>query len=167
MAYELAQVNIGRLAAPLTSPQLKDFVDALDPVNALADAAPGFVWRMQTEDGNATSVRAFEWDAGASAGIIVNMSTWTSVEALAEFTYSGLHREVLTRRRQWFERMREAFTALWWVPEGHRPTTAEAENRIRHLREHGPTPYAFTFRETFPPTGTEGAPGRDEWLCRA
>ncbi len=167
MAYELAQVNIGRLVAPLTSPQLKDFVDALDPINALADAAPGFVWRMQTEDGNATAVRAFEWDTGTSAGIIVNMSTWRSVEDLAAYVYSGEHRAVLKRRREWFERMPEAFTALWWVPAGHRPTTDEAEDRIRHLRAHGPTPYAFTFRETFPPGGAVAESGQADWFCKA
>jgi hypothetical protein len=167
MTFELAQVNIGRLAAPLTDPQLKDFVDALDPVNALADTAPGFVWRLQTEDGNATAVRAFEWDAGDSAGIIVNMSVWRSVEELAAFTYSGWHRELLRRRREWFERMREAVTALWWVPAGNRPTTEDAEDRIRHLRTHGPTPYAFTLKVTFPPESNVAEPGRPDWLCPA
>ncbi|MDQ0379934.1 DUF3291 domain-containing protein [Amycolatopsis thermophila] len=167
MPYELAQVNVGRLAAPLTSPQLKDFVDALDPVNALADAAPGFVWRLQTEEGNATAVPAFQWDAGGSAGVIVNMSVWRSVEDLAAYVYSGEHREVLKRRREWFERMREAFTALWWVPEGHRPSTDEAEERVRHLRAHGPTPYAFTFRDTFGPSGSAASPGRADRAGKA
>src|ERR1039458_235465 len=86
--YVLAQVNVGRLRAPLDSPQLAGFVTALDPVNALADAAPGFVWRLQTEDGNATAVRAFEWDQAGSAGVIMNMSVWESPEALAAFVDS-------------------------------------------------------------------------------
>jgi Domain of unknown function (DUF3291) len=167
MSFELAQVNIARLLAPLTTPQLKDFVDALDPVNALADAAPGFRWRLQTEDGDATAIRAFEWDAGTSPGIIVNMSVWGSVEELAAFTFSGAHREVLRRRREWFERMREAVTALWWVPEGHRPSTDEAEERIRHLRAHGPTPHAFTLKQTFAPAADTPEPGRPGWLCPA
>jgi uncharacterized protein DUF3291 len=167
MAFELAQVNIARLLAPLTDPLLQDFVDALEPVNALADAAPGFVWRLQTEDGDATAVRAFEWDAGDSAGVIVNMSVWRSIETLAAFAYSGPHREVLRQRRKWFERMREAVTALWWVPEGHRPSTAEAEERIRHLRAHGPTSYAFTLSTTFAPDEDLPRPGRDDWLCPA
>ncbi|SFK81583.1 protein of unknown function [Amycolatopsis sacchari] len=158
---ELAQVNIARLKAPLTDPQLADFVAALDPVNAIADAAPGFVWRLQTEDGNATAVRAFEDDGPE---IIVNMSVWRSVEDLAAFTYSGQHRELLRRRREWFERMREAYTALWWVPDRHRPGTAEAEERIRHLREHGPTPHAFTLKVTFSPESDAPAPG---WRCLA
>ena len=165
--YVLAQVNIGRLRAPLDSPQLADFVAALDPVNAAADAAPGFVWRLQTEDGNATSVRAFEWDQAGSAGVIVNMSVWETPEALAAFVYSDTHRRVLARRRQWFERMTEAYTALWWIPRETVPTPADAEDRVRHLRVHGPTADAFTLRVLFPPPGTAGTPraGREDWAC--
>lgn len=170
MEYVLAQVNIGRLRAPLDSPVLAGFMAALDPVNALADAAPGFVWRLQTEDGNATAVRAFEWDQAGSAGVIMNMSVWESVEALAAFVYSEGHRQVLRRRREWFERMDAAYTALWWVPRGRIPTTSEAEDRIRHLRLHGPTPQAFTLRTHFPPPGSADPapqPGRAEWMCPA
>src|SRR5690349_22619328 len=142
--YLLAQVNIARMREPLDSPRLAGFVAALDPVNAVADAAPGFLWRLKTEDGNATAVRAFEWDGAGSAGVIVNMSVWESPEALAEFVYSAEHRRVLRRRRQWFERMAEAHTALWWIPRGSVPSTADAEERIRLLRELGPTARAFT-----------------------
>ena len=95
MEYVVAQVNIGRLVAPLDSPQLADFVAWLDPVNAVADGAPGFVWRLQTEDGNSTALRAFEGDAeGSDGGILINMSVWESVEALAAFVYGDAHREV-------------------------------------------------------------------------
>jgi heme-degrading monooxygenase HmoA len=171
MSHVLAQVNMGRLRAPLESPELAGFVAALDPVNALADAAPGFVWRLQTEDGNATAIRAFEWDAADSAGAIVNMSVWESAEALAAFVYSDAHRQVLRRRREWFQPMTEAYTALWWIPRGTVPTTADAEDRVRHLRAHGPTPYAFTLRVHFPPPGgpEPGRPrsGRPEWMCPA
>jgi heme-degrading monooxygenase HmoA len=170
MDFQLAQVNIGRLRAPLDSAQLAGFVAALDPVNALADAAPGFVWRLQTEDGNATAVRAFAWDQDGSAGVLLNMSVWESVEALAAFVYSDGHKQVLRRRREWFEPMTQAYTALWWVPRGHIPTTGDAEDRIRHLRAHGPTPRAFTLRAHFPPPG-EGErgprPGRADWMCPA
>ena len=154
----LAQVNIGRLRAPLDSPELAGFVAALDPVNAAADAAPGFVWRLQTEDGNATAVRAFEWDEAGSAGVIVNLSVWESPEALAAFVYSDAHRRVLARRRQWFERMTEAYTALWWIPRGTVPGTADAEDRVRRLRAQGPTAEAFTLRVLFPPPGGDGLP---------
>ncbi|MFC8517766.1 DUF3291 domain-containing protein [Streptomyces sp. NPDC057257] len=150
-AYELAQVNIGRLKAPLDSPQLKDFVDNLDPVNADADAADGFVWRLQGEAGDATDIAVFgdEW-------LIINMSVWRDTNALTAFMYQGRHREMLARRREFFERVQVAMTALWWVPAGHRPTVAEAEERVLHLRANGPTPYAFTLRTSFPP-GTEEA----------
>jgi hypothetical protein len=166
--YVLAQVNVARLRAPLDSSLLADFVAALDRVNAAADAAPGFVWRLQTEDGNATSVRAFEWDQAGSAGVLVNMSVWESVEALAGYVYSDTHRQVLRRRRRWFERMAEAYTALWWIPRGHLPTTLEAEDRVLHLRESGPTPYAFTFRERFPAPDAAGSGpllSPEDWTC--
>ena len=168
--YVLAQVNVARMREPLESPLLADFVAALEPVNAAADAAPGFLWRLQTEDGNATSVQAFEWDRAGSAGVLVNMSVWQSVETLAAFVYSDVHRQVLRRRRQWFARMAEAYAALWWIPRGHVPATDEAEERVLHLREFGPTPYVFTLREHFPPSDVAGArPIRspEEWTCPA
>jgi hypothetical protein len=176
--YRLAQVNIARLRAPIDSPVLADFVAELDPVNAVADAAPGFVWRLQAEDGNATSVRAFEWDQAGSAGVIVNMSVWESVEALAAFVYSGRHVAVLRRRREWFELMGEAYSALWWVPAGTLPTTDDAEERVRSLRAHGPAPRAFTLRQHYPAPGSVGSrpPGSAgsrpllapaDWMCPA
>jgi hypothetical protein len=148
--FELAQVNLARLKFPLDSPELKGFVDQLDPVNADADAADGFVWRLQSEGGDATDIAVFgdEW-------LIVNMSVWRDLESLKEFMYTGRHREVLTRRREWFERVAEAMVTLWWVPVGHRPTVAEAEARLLHLRTQGPSPYAFTFRTLFPPQGAQ------------
>ena len=145
--YHLAQVNIALPKAPLDSEQLAGFVERLEPVNALADAAPGFVWRLQTDDGDATSIRAFGDDR-----LIVNMSVWTSVEALDAFVYRSGHSDVLRRRREWFETMPELFTALWWIPVGTTPTIADAEERLEHLRRHGPTPRAFTLRAPFSPT---------------
>jgi hypothetical protein len=162
---QLAQVNIALPIAPLSTPQLAGFVAELEAVNALADAAPGFVWRMQTEDGDATAVRGFGDDR-----LIVNMSVWDSVEALAAYVYSGHHRAVMARRREWFSRMREAFQVMWWVPDGTVPRIAEAEERMEHLRRHGPTPHAFTFRSPFP--APDAAPGADaarvgdDWSCR-
>lgn len=127
-------------------------------MNAVADAAPGCVWRLQTENGNATAIRVFEQDAeGADGGILINMSVWESVEALGAYAYvyGAAHLAVLRQGRQWFERMKEAYTALWWIPRGHTPTVHEAEERVKHLRAHGPTPYAFTLREHFPPPDSD------------
>jgi hypothetical protein len=159
--YELGQVNVARLGAPLEDPRLADFVAALEPVNALADESAGFVWRLQTLDGNATSITAFEWDAAGSVGMIVNMSVWVDVEHLAAFVYGPLHREVLRRRRDWFEPMGEAYTACWWVPTGVRPTTADAEQRVRQLRELGPTSDTFTMRTHYPPPRSPELPAAD------
>jgi len=169
--WHLAQVNIGRLREPLDHPQLAAFVEALDPVNAAADQAGGFVWRLQTDEGNATAVEAFVWDVGESAGMIINLSVWTDVEHLTTFVLGDLHRAILRRRREFFQRMTEAYLACWWVPVGHRPSTNEAEERVRHLRVHGPTPFAFTLRHHFPPPDGEAAAevlrNDDDRLCRA
>jgi hypothetical protein len=167
--YVLAQLNIGRLVAPLDSPRLADFMAGLDPVNAVADSAPGFVWRLQTEDGNSTALRAFEEDAeGSDGGILINMSVWESVEALAAFAFGDAHLAVLRRRREWFERMKDIYAALWWIPRGHIPTIREAEDRLKHLRAHGPTPYAFTLRVHFPPpdsTDASALHSPEDWAC--
>jgi hypothetical protein len=141
--FQIAQVNIGRAKAPTDSPLLADFMAALDPVNAIADATPGFVWRLQTEDGNATSLRPFEDDR-----MMINMSVWESIDVLSDFVYRSGHVDVMRRRREWFERT-EMHMALWWVPVGHIPSIDEALERIDHLREHGPTPHAFTFKARF------------------
>ena len=143
--YQLAQVNVARPVAPLTDPALAGFVEALEPVNALADAAPGFVWRLQDDTGNATSIKLFEDELE-----IVNFSVWESIEALADFVYRTAHREFLNRRREWFERHVEVDVVLWWVPAGHVPTVDEAKDRLELLRAKGPTPDAFTFRTPSP-----------------
>jgi hypothetical protein len=153
-AYELAQVNIARLKFPLDSPELKDFVDSLDPVNADADAAEGFVWRLQSDGGDATDIPVF-----GDSWLIINMSVWRDIDTLKTYIYAGRHRGMLARRREWFERVEEAMATLWWVPAGHRPTVAEAESRLLHLRTNGPTPYAFTLRTTFPAGLSEPVPG--------
>lgn len=147
--YHLAQLNIGRIVAPLDSPQLAGFVNRLDEINTLADGAAGFVWRFQTAEGDATALRPFDDDR-----ILVNFSVWESAEALHHFVYRTAHVEVMRQRREWFEVMREAYLVLWWVPAGHRPTVEEAIARLETLRRIGPSPQAFGFRELFPPPGT-------------
>jgi hypothetical protein len=145
-AFHLAQVNVSRLLAPLDSPQLHGFVSRLDEVNALSETAPGFVWRLKDDDSNnATTVRIYD-----DTTIIVNMSVWQSIEALRDYVYSGAHLEVFKQRRDWFTQMRDAATAMWWVPAGHVPDVAEARERLDHLRAHGPTPFAFPFGAPFP-----------------
>ena len=145
-AYELAQLNIGIIRGPMDSPIMAEFAANLARINALADASPGFLWRLQTEAGDATAIRPFE-----SENMLLNMSVWRDVEHLRRFVYRTAHVEFLGRRREWFERMSEAYLVLWWVPRGHRPSIEEAVARLTLLREQGATPQAFTFRQTFPP----------------
>lgn len=149
MTWHLAQLNIGRLRAPIDDPALADFVANLDPINALADATPGFVWRLQTEEGNATAIRPFADDELMA----INMSVWESMEALAEYVYRSAHTAFLRRRSEWFERLSEVYLVLWWIPAGTLPTVDEAVARLDHLRTYGPTPEAFTFRQPFPHPG--------------
>ena len=146
--FELAQVNIGRLLAPVESPQIAEFVTALDPINRLADSSPGFVWRLQTAEGNATALHSFDDHL-----IISNLSVWASIAALRAFTYSSAHTPVMSRRREWFSKYVTAHMALWWVPAGHRPTIEEAKGRLDLLDTLGPTADAFTFRVPFDPPG--------------
>jgi hypothetical protein len=149
--FHLAELNIAIPYEPPGSELLQEFMDALDPVNAVADAAPGIVWRLQTDDGNATSLRAFGDDR-----LMLNMSVWESLEALRGFVYSTReHLDVMRRRREWFEQMGEMYLVLWWVEAGHIPSVAEAEERLTLLRAVGPSPDAFTFRRHFPPPSSD------------
>jgi hypothetical protein len=140
--YQLAQINVAELKAPLDSPQLKDFVDNLDRINALAEGSPGFVWRLTGDGNDATSLRPM------GEKIIVNYSIWRDVESLKEFVYKTVHIEILKRKREWFERMSLPYV-LWWVPAGHIPTVAEAVERLELLRAKGASPDAFHFGEAY------------------
>jgi len=143
-SYHLAQLNIARLVAPIDSPVLADFVALLDEINQLADQSPGFVWRLQSSDGNATSIRPFDDDH-----ILVNMSVWQSIEQIRAYVYKSAHSAVMRRRREWFEPMKNGYMVLWWVPSGHVPTVAEAKERLEILRTHSDTAAAFTFKHPF------------------
>jgi len=140
--YQLAQINVAELKAPLDSPQLKDFVDNLDRINALAEGQPGFVWRLTGDGNDATELRPM------GEKIIVNYSIWRDVETLKNFVYSTAHVEILKRKREWFERMRLNYV-LWWVPAGHIPTVQDAVAKLEHLRAHGPSADAFHFGEAY------------------
>ena len=141
--FELAQLNIGYLKAPIDSPVLADFVANLERINLLADSADGFRWRLQTDEGNATSLRPFGND------VIVNMSVWRDLDALRQYVYNSAHTEIMQRRREWFAHAPQAYAVLWWVPSGHRPSLSEAADRLEQLRQHGPSPTAFTFGRFF------------------
>ena len=146
MPHHIAQLNVGRAVAPLDSPQLADFMAWLDAINAIADRSPGFVWRLQGDNGNNTNLKVTD-----DALFIVNMSVWESIDALHAFTYRSDHRTVFARRFEWFERADGPNVVLWWVPAGTIPSADEALARLRLLAERGPTPDAFGFKSTFPP----------------
>jgi hypothetical protein len=153
--YYLAQVNIARMLAPLSDPIMADFVAQLEPINALADNSPGFIWRLQTSEGNAVDIQPYEDEM-----ILVNMSVWTTLDDLANYAYASgaRHRDVMKQRRRWFERTKGPYTTLWWVPQGHIPTVAEAKERLEHLRQHGETAYAFSFKKPFPAPDNSSEP---------
>ncbi len=143
--FHLAQINVGILKAPIDAPQTAGFVENLDRINALAEAQPGYVWRLTGEGDDATDLRPTD----DPMLLLLNMSVWTDVQALAAFVYRTDHRQVMRRRAEWFQRM-ELFMALWWVPAGHEPTPAEGMARLDALRRLGPGPGAFSFRRPFP-----------------
>jgi len=148
--YELAQMNVARLRAPIDSPQLAGFVSALDRINAIADGSPGFVWRLQDDTGNATALRPMGED------FIVNISVWQDPQSLQAFVYRSDHVGVMRRRRDWFEKM-DIYLVLWWVPRGHRSTEVEGVERLNLLRSRGPSADAFTFGNLFPSPAFGGA----------
>jgi hypothetical protein len=143
--YHLAQINIGRILAPIDDPLMAEFVAQLPAINALADASPGFVWRLQTESGDATSIRVYEDEM-----VAINMSVWESVDTLREYVYKSAHSGVLRNRKRWFEKFDGPYYALWWIPVGHIPSTEEGKTRLDYLREHDDSFYAFSFKNVFP-----------------
>ncbi len=158
----VAQLNVGRLRAAMNDPIIDDFRMNLERVNALAEVSPGYVWRLQDESGDATSIKPFGDDLE-----IVNLTVWESIDALADFTYRSGHVELLRRRREFFEVPTRPILCLWWIPEGTIPTVEEAIARLEHLRAHGPTPRAFTFRHRFEPGDADPRLGSERDTCPA
>ena len=151
--WHLAQINIGRMVAPKGDPRVQPFYDALDRINALADAAPGFVWRLQDEEGNATGIQPT-----SDPLLLVNLSVWTDPESLFDFVYRSAHTPEMGRRREYFEKFEGAFQALWWIRASHRPTVDEGLSRLWRLDRYGPTAHAFTFKARFPAPGIDDLP---------
>ena len=145
--FHLAQINVARLKSPIDSPLLAGFVARIDEINALADSADGFVWRLQSPEGNATYIRAFDDES-----ILVNLSVWESVEALKRYVYRTAHAELLRDRRKWFEHFDGAWLAMWWIAAGHIPSVEEAKARLEHFRTRGPSSLAFGFDSLHEPT---------------
>lgn len=143
--FHLAQVNIARARYALDDPNIADFMNQLDEINALADKAPGFIWRLKDDSGNATNFQPYD-----DPRILINLSVWETVEALHEFVYKTAHTEVMRRRYDWFEKPQSPHQALWWTPADEHPTTLDGTSRLLHLSQYGPTASAFTFKDRFP-----------------
>ncbi len=140
----MAQLNIAKMKGTADSTIMKEFMDNLDPVNAIADTSPGFIWRLQDESGDATSIQAFE-----DPLLLVNMSVWTDFESLKTYTLKSGHLDFLKRRYEWFEKMDKASHVMWWIKEGHIPTLDEAKSKLEQLIKYGDTPDAFSIRRPF------------------
>lgn len=151
--YHLAQVNIGKAIAPLTDPVMQGFVDQLDHINRLADNSAGFVWRLQTEEGDATALQPFD-----DPSIIMNLSVWTSFDALKNYVYSGDHLSVLKERKNWFEKTQGPILALWWMPVGQLPTPESARAMLEKLQHDGPSQDVFSFARPYPAPSSLGTP---------
>ena len=143
--WRVAQVNVAKLIAPLDHPRIDDFRLALDHINQLGEAQPGFVWRAKGSGFDATDCRVFD-----DPDVLINATVWETIEQLAAFAYRTEHRDFVRRRLEWFEQPTEAFQAIWWVRDGEIPTLDDCVERLLHIRRHGPTPFAFDFRTRFP-----------------
>ena len=143
--FHLAQINIARMLAPIDDPVMERFVAQLPPINALAEASPGFVWRLQSEGGDATSIKVYDDDM-----VIINLTVWEDLEALRQYVYKSAHSRVMRDRRHWFEKFDGPYYVMWWIPAGHLPSADEGKERLDHLREHGESPFAFSFKQVFP-----------------
>lgn len=145
----LAEINIARLLYPQDDPRVAEFMDNLDAINALAERAPGFIWRFKDESGNATDVKLFD-----DPQVIVNASVWESAEALGDFVFRTAHARFYRKRAEWFDRDFGPALALWWIEPGTTPDIHHALARWRMLKEKGPTKLAF---------GWEGVEGAERW----
>jgi len=143
--FHLAQLNIAHAKYDMDSEGMADFVAKLDEINQLAEGSPGFVWRLQDEDGDATSINAFD-----DPRMLVNMSVWRDQQSLFDYVYQSAHTNIMTRRKQWFEHIRDAYHVLWWIDAATIPTIEEAKLRLDSLRSNGPSAFAFNFKNPYP-----------------
>jgi hypothetical protein len=143
--FHLAQVNVAQAKAEMESELMQGFVSRLDEINALAESAEGFIWRLKEDSGSATAIRVFD-----DPLLLINMSVWANLEALKHYVYKSLHVELIKDREVWFNKMGESHQALWWIPAGHIPCTEEARKKLEYIRKNGPSADAFTFAKPYP-----------------
>lgn len=145
--WVLGQINVGTARYDLDDPRMDGFMSRLDAVNAIAEKSPGFVWRLQSGQGNATDIvlRPDE------PRFIVNMSVWRDFESFEAYVFSEPHLSIMKDRRSWFEKHDGSpYACMWWQPaDAPMPTGEEGLERLALLAEKGPTPAAFPFKKRF------------------
>ena len=143
---QLAQLNLARLKAPKGDPLTDEFFKSIAPINALAEASPGFVWRLIGDVKDHTDIEYF-----LDPLMVVNISVWADLESFRHFVYKSGHVQYIKRKKEWMGKIEGAYAVMWWVPDGHEPTLTEAKEKIDLLRRDGPTPLAFDHHNVFPP----------------
>jgi hypothetical protein len=143
-SFHLAQLNVAKMKADIDDPIMKGFVDNLEEVNAIADNSPGFVWRLETDEGDATDMRVFEDNM-----LLVNMSVWESIDDLKKFVYDSFHLEILKRKKEWFDKIDGVYQVMWWLKPGSLPDVDEAKARLAYLQANGVSEFAFNFQLSF------------------
>ena len=143
--YQIAEINVARMQGiNINDPIMKEFVDNLDKVNALAESSQGFVWRLKDESNNATNLNPYNDEQ-----VIINISVWQSIETLENFIYKTFHTEFLKRRKEWFQSYGKAYTAMWWIPKGQFPAIPEAIEKLAWYQKNGPSELVFDFRNKY------------------
>lgn len=158
MSFHLAEVNIAWMHGAMAEPVMAGLASRIEEINRLAEESSGFIWRLPGSEAPPAAFEPFEADFPGfhRDRLFYNMSVWESLEALRAYTFYSIHAELLNDRHQWVDSIARASIALWWIPIGHRPTIAESAERLRSVRDHGPTPYAFTIRKAFPMPSSQG-----------
>ncbi len=151
MTFYLAQMNIAKAKLPLTDPSMKEFVDFIEPINALAEGSPGFIWRWQSEDGQSSIYAPSPFDDDS---IINNLSVWEDLESLKTFVYNTAHSYFVRSRQRWFDKLSESHMVLWWLPKGEIPTLEEGKRRLELFNREGASIQAFTFATPYEPPTT-------------
>lgn len=142
--HQLAQINIAHALDSMESETMKGFVDRLEEINTHADNSSGFVWRLKTEEGDATAIIAFDEPL-----MIINMSVWEDIESLKDFVYKSMHIDLIKDRDAWFNKISKVHQALWWIPKGHIPSVEEGKEKLKLLQQEGPNDKVFTFAKPY------------------
>ncbi|MDQ7050802.1 MAG: DUF3291 domain-containing protein [Enterobacterales bacterium] len=143
--YHLAQINIAQAKDSMQSPVMDGFVKRLDEINQLAEQSEGFIWRLKTEQGDATGINAFEDDR-----LIINLSLWNNLDSLKHYVYQSVHIDLIQDKKHWFNKIKPAHLALWWIPEGCIPSIEQGKQKLQYLQNHGASASVFTFAKPYP-----------------